>query len=386
MLFCARWMKTIAIALAYLVVFVAVAEYYVRYKGYIPASSLEELQYETAEEPPRFDPRLGWAATANKPMACGEPIPLFNTLHAKIWSDEQRASRPLVWRDNGKRVLVLGCSIAFGYGLPDNQTFTWLLNKRFPGIVFENYAFPGYSTFQCMLKEEMLLANRHYDLIIYTPFNDHVARNVSGTVYTHSMDGTEAPLTYMLKINNALWYLPVTELNSRHEIVEIIPFYQHWPLDRYLAITNTLKRIFLFYDDIRRLETVIELPPPREAREIYWRLLKRMNKIANEHGSQFAVLCLENEEEYPDPLAYPSSSDIVRMNENCQDTLEFPPPYTYRFISNGCNNEPDGPKYRVGGDMSCHPNAIVHANWAKIIGDWFESQYLDGGLLKNSKE
>ncbi|HEX6738597.1 MAG TPA: hypothetical protein VF310_10010, partial [Vicinamibacteria bacterium] len=54
----------------------------------------------------------------------------------------------------GRRVVMLGDSIAFGTGVADGQTFAHRLGELDPGLEVVNLAVPGYGTDQSLLRLE----------------------------------------------------------------------------------------------------------------------------------------------------------------------------------------------------------------------------------------
>jgi lysophospholipase L1-like esterase len=104
-----------------------------------------------------FDPDLGWK---HRPGASGPFVaPDFSsTVH--ISSTGFRATpRPVPERPNGA-VWILGDSVAFGYGVDDDQNFSALLASAHPELVVENLAVSGFGTDQELLLLKRELARR----------------------------------------------------------------------------------------------------------------------------------------------------------------------------------------------------------------------------------
>ena len=95
-----------------------------------------------------YSPTYGWAGRpgAVAPMGDGRV-----TLNSRGY----RGREPSVADHSGKRVVVLGDSVAFGYGVSDEQAFPYLLDVRDDRLDVFNFAVAGYGPGQ-----ELLLLRR----------------------------------------------------------------------------------------------------------------------------------------------------------------------------------------------------------------------------------
>src|SRR5262249_22470297 len=92
-----------------------------------------------------FSPAYGWSGRPGAAAAMGEGRVTLNRLGYR--------GRELPPRRSGgaTRVVVLGDSIAFGYGVSDEQTFTHLLDARDNGIDAANLGVEGFGPGQELL-------------------------------------------------------------------------------------------------------------------------------------------------------------------------------------------------------------------------------------------
>ena len=355
-------------SLACFIIFIAAAEAYLRGKGYQPALDSNAIRAEHAAVHAKlseyFDPDLGWINVPSNDFPAGEPD--FDSMHTTIWSDGQRESRPLVLRPARYKVLLLGCSYTFGLGLKQTQTYPWLLNMRCPGMSFDNFGCIGYGTVQSLLLEERILSKKRYDLVIYAPFRDHIYRNIFGLDGFQDF-GRGLTLPDALKVCHPIWYTPTAYLDGRHEPVIVQPYYRHWPGDSFLAGINTLKRLDQFCAHLRLFKLRKAAPEQLAWKEIYWRLLRRMNETAVRHGSRFAVMCLEDAEDPAVFLRCLTPAELAQADRNSADMLSFPPPFEYLFVGNGREGQPDHPRFHVKDDPKLHPSELVNKVWARNI-------------------
>ncbi|MBQ7567422.1 hypothetical protein IJT17_01295 [bacterium] len=146
------------------------AELHARFCGFGPAGydSETELQYYVLTDTHGHVPRRG--------IYNNEEVTSIREL---VWPNNQRASRPLPWRKKDRyRIALYGCSYTYGYGVEDQDSYPWVLNQAFPGILFDNYGVPDYGTWLSYLTmRDNFSKKRRYDLSIYAFIYDHIFRN-----------------------------------------------------------------------------------------------------------------------------------------------------------------------------------------------------------------
>ncbi len=103
----------------------------------------------------------------------------FTTTHPQTSS---RTTHPMTgWgqRDSTRlEVWIFGCSFTYGWGVNDEQTYPWILQKRLPEYEILNFGMSGYGTLQSFIQfREALLEGRapKYAVLAYASFHD--ARN-----------------------------------------------------------------------------------------------------------------------------------------------------------------------------------------------------------------
>jgi len=123
------------------------------------------------------DPGLGWRGKANARMRFRRPE--FNVViahDAEGWRlpDPPRPERPL------RRVLVLGDSFTWGWGVSQGQVFTDRLQQRLaPDVAIYNRGVNGFGTAQEYLLMERQLEAEHFDAVLVMFFQNDITDNVS---------------------------------------------------------------------------------------------------------------------------------------------------------------------------------------------------------------
>ena len=157
--------------------------------------SWKERRYADAKQiPPLFqrDPVVGYKSVPGVHELVFERG--RQTLKAKvtIGKDGYRVTSPDPERYVGKpEIWIFGCSFTYGWGLNDQDTYSWLLQKRFPGWRVRNLGQPGYGNLQALLQlEHAVSAGERLPaiaLFVYNPF--HRERNAGAYSFLSRMTG-----------------------------------------------------------------------------------------------------------------------------------------------------------------------------------------------------
>lgn len=139
---------------------------------------LQEPGFETTGHKYIFDERLGWRNIPN----------WRSTTHGQTLSINSKGLRdreyPLEKPDGIKRILVLGDSFTWGYGVADEQVYTEVLEQRLSAFEVINTGVSGWGTDQeyLFLVNEGTLYSPDVVVLAFFIMNDPV-ENVSSRVY-----------------------------------------------------------------------------------------------------------------------------------------------------------------------------------------------------------
>ena len=135
-------------------------------------------------------------------------------------------------------VLVVGCSFTQGFGVADEDTFSYLLNQRYRHLMFHNFGTGGYGTYQSLLRIEQNLSRPNTDdipLVIYGFIDLHLQRNVAVANWVRSLAARRTqyivPPHVRLGKNGLEYYEP-----------DSISF---WPLESRSALVALLANAYL---------------------------------------------------------------------------------------------------------------------------------------------
>jgi hypothetical protein len=171
-------------------------------------------------------------------------------------------------------IAVLGGSIALGFGVNDEDTFSSLLQKKINDYNIKNYGTGGYGTYQSLLKLEKILLKKNkikYIIAVYT--QAHEIRNI----------GEEAWLRTLSQYSNrGHVYLPFATIDSqeklkRHEPVKYISL----PLRENFAIINKIEK---------RIMKIIFYSKNRDPIKTTIKIFDEMNRIGKINKSKLIVL------------------------------------------------------------------------------------------------
>jgi hypothetical protein len=123
----------------------------------------------------QFDPLLGWR---NRPEFRNER-PLLGSRIVRTNSKGVRGVREYPYeRGDERRIVVIGDSFAFGWGVSDDATYSALLEAALPGTEVVNLAVGGYGTDQMLLMLESEGIRYQPDLVIVGLVSADTERNI----------------------------------------------------------------------------------------------------------------------------------------------------------------------------------------------------------------
>lgn len=201
-----------------------------------------------------------------------------------VWPNGQRASRPVSKRNGHPKVLALGCSYVYGFGLNDQDTLLWKLNERFPQAAFDNYGVVGWGTYQSLLLGEYLLQKQPYDLVLYFYILNHRFRSGRGC--------------YIGDFAMGRWYAAAPEVFVQDQTMHIRPsFYYNWPWQEFFASAEYGGRLYA----VARQQYYERAKEKERSRDGDEALLAQIiaqcanfNKICAAQKSKFAMVILED--------------------------------------------------------------------------------------------
>ncbi len=304
-----RWIKAAGFVLAVLLLLPCTSESYLKLKGF-EAAGVEEAQSSFARwsaDPVRR--ALGWdndPTSKRSTLAVNSPIP----------PDYKRLGQ------RRANYLVLGCSCTFGIALGDDEGYICLLNASYPKANLDNYAVPGFGTYQMYRKLELILARNHnlYDGVLCATINDHLRRNTWLNL-AKGHDGLRFIIPRMEPMSDGTW---------RYHDIEPVPF---WPGSTLLPRTMWFMQTVYIREFAHR-------PYPRNVDVAAFNIiLGRMAELCEAHGTKLMPVWLDRD-------FGPDLSEENRKRLNCLN-IAFP--------------EIENPQYQVPGDG--HPNAQVQVYW-----------------------
>ena len=245
---------------------------------------------------------------------------------------------------DGPNVLVVGCSFAEGYGVRDDQSLAWLLQKRFPDLRIWNFGTPGYGTYQSLLLLREVIDRQHIHpaAVIYGLVPFHADRNVLtyGMLDAFRAFGAERFSPPHVELANG---------NPRYFPPFVVP---NWPLEEHSALVTLLHRTDLRIRLANREKDEVKVTDL---------LLEQMKELADKQKAHLLVANLWNG-------GSPGPEAIRSMTKSMQEEGIEQMDVTYR----GTETRPE--LLQVGG--TGHPGVAVHAWWAGKIGDWLARQHL----------
>jgi len=202
------------------------------------------------------------------------------------------------------RVVMLGDSITFGYGVRDGETFSAVMETLDPRLEVVNLGVQGYGTDQELLKLER-------EGLAYAP--DVVVLNVC--LANDLLDNAAARSIY-----DGVYPKPYFRLEGGR-LVEVASHVALSPPRRLALMLSQRSALFNALLDLVRVDRAryqrevagrLEAEPAEPAFAVTFALIRRMNELTRARGARFAA------------LLYPSLRDFIRPSRRAQRFLEAP--------------------------------------------------------------
>jgi len=277
------------------------------------------------------DAKLGWV---NRPGTFLSPEA------GKAWMtflvDHSRRSwiEPAKTAQRGE-VLVVGCSFTQGFGVADEDTFSYLLNARYPHLMFHNFGTGGYGTYQSLLRMKQNLSSPNTDdipLVIYGFIDLHLQRNVAVANWVRSLAARRTQ--YIVPP-----HVRVGKTGLEYYGPDSISF---WPFESRSALVALLSNAHL---ELRLRNRGSQLPATTA-------LIEQMNKLVLAQRKRFLIVLLNRPPKGLVPFLENKEISYVNCDNPAFDKIPS--------------------EYHLGGIG--HPNAAQNALWATCIGRWIDAK------------
>ncbi|KWT85035.1 hypothetical protein [Candidatus Magnetominusculus xianensis] len=246
-----------------------------------------------------------------------------------FWDDGRRANRSVETKKAKTRVLLVGCSFTQGYGVGDNETFSYLLDKKYPDIVFDNYGTGGYGTVQSLLITKLMFSETPAaNLVIYGYIPNHEDRNVASASWATALRDSTGKNIFSP-------HAVVTDGKVEFQPLSVI---EAWPFERHSVLMAILHKGWLRIKLRKR---------PEQKHLVTQYILTQMRDLVVEKSRLLVAILV----------------DDARMSQ-------FMKKQGIEYIN--CAH----PSYGKGSGLSVggvgHPNHILHDYWAACISQWID--------------
>ena len=226
----------------------------------------------------RFDNELGWISKIGKYRV---NISEYNPSTFEITID-QDSSRSIDGNADKNEIIFIGGSFTQGWGVNDDETFSYLVQKKIRTHRVKNFGQGGYSSVQSYLLLKRLFENKiKPKLVIYSFIDHHEYRNVARgewlrMLLKHSNAGHETPPK-----------VPFVTINKNKEINFHEPVgYPMFPLRESLSLVNILEANYAKFITKKR---------KKMQKDVLRQLVLEMKKLTKINNSNFLFLNLKSE-------------------------------------------------------------------------------------------
>ena len=228
-------------------------------------------------------------------------------------------------------VLFIGGSFTQGWAVDDQETFTWVLQKKLKDLNIKNHGVGGYGTYQSfLLLEEILKNNNNIKIIVYSYINAHLSRNIGDASWLSNLNKFS---------KRGHLSLPYADLDAYGNLIKNNPTeYIKLPFREHSALVTRLEKKIMrikFYSKHNNKKNILN------------KITIEMKNLSEKNGSKFFFVNLD-----PDKENFSSYNTFFKKNKiNFAD----------------CGYSPITDDYRVKNDG--HPNNKLHKIYAECIYD-----------------
>jgi lysophospholipase L1-like esterase len=260
------------------------------------------------------DAYLGWSGKPNLRMRFRR-----SEFDALIEHDTEGWRRPKPPRPAvpASRILALGDSFTWGWGVSQGQVFTDLLQSALPeSIAVYNRGVPGFGTAQEYLVLQRELATRVYDKVMLMFYLNDLSDNISSKQgrrpYFELVNGGLRPRNRpALPLSN-----PVRQFVAEHSrAFAFVQFELEWLKRRFSGEANDKP-------EYRTSPGIDFHDLPGYA--VTARLLGEMHRLARQHGARFFIIYIPQRSEFELEAAFPYVHSIHAMVDDIARTEGIP--------------------------------------------------------------
>jgi hypothetical protein len=226
------------------------------------------------------DPKLGWGS---KPGSFKFILEDKNKTSVSVNVNSDRSRRTSLEKSNSKLPMLafVGDSFSYGWEVSDDETFLWKLQQDIPDMLVKNFAVPGFSGFQSLIRERQILFKYpQTKYLIYGYCDFHKYRNLAEWVYFRGMVKSSA----RRDISPEEILMPYAEIDGDGNFIEHAPVpYTYVPLGRYSAIIRSVEDAINKFQSDRRAKNMIA---------VELKIIEEMDKFAKQNNAQFVLVNL----------------------------------------------------------------------------------------------
>tara|TARA_B100000586_G_C20052535_1_gene402648 strand:+ start:13 stop:1005 length:993 start_codon:yes stop_codon:yes gene_type:complete len=321
--------KKLSLILISFVFSLILVEFFLRILGFTPWTYIPSKNQKMFD----FDQNIGWKSKEG--------------VYDIIASEEYKIKKVLTVLNNGNRysgegsgdqqIIIVGGSFTQGWGVNDNETFSYKLQKKLKNFNVKNYGQSGYSGVQSyLLLKELLQESKNPRLVIYAFIDHHEYRNVARGEWLEML------LKYSKTGHANSPKVPFATLNKKNELVFHEPSgYLQLPLREQLSFVPIIEKTIMKHTTKKR---------KKQQKEVARQVFLEMKNISKEFNSKFLMVNLKS------------------------NIIEYESFFKKNNISFVDCNLPLTENYLIKGDY--HPNNKAHTIYSKCINDYINKEKL----------
>ena len=288
----------------------------------------------------KSDPVLGWKA--NK--GTFDFLPVHKTGKKFNMSFNQNGERKssIDNSNTNNEILIIGGSFVQGWGVNDDETFSFKLQKKFPKYKIYNFGQGGYGSVQSLLiLKEQISKTKSPKLVIYGLIQHHEYRNIAHPGWLRMLSQYSS---------RGHVYTPYAVINENNQLLLKTPIrYSNFPFRDKSSIITLVEKAYMKLSSRKRIYIKSKLGEEKKQQTIVTKkIILQMKEISEKNGSDFILVNLD----------WKGSFKI----ENYRKYFEK---NKIKFID--CSL-PSSKKFIIPGDY--HPNKNAHTKYKDCVSNY----------------
>ncbi len=294
----------------------------------------------------KSDPKLGWIAKEGTYKFL--PVDINGKNFTMSFNENGNRKNSDIKNNSKKEILIIGGSFAQGWGVNDNETFSYELQKKYNSYKVYNFGQGGYGSIQSyLLLKDLISKNIKPHLIIYGIIQHHEYRNIAHSGWLRMLSQYSS---------RGHVYTPYGVIGKNDELIIHKPIgYLDLPFREISSIITLIEKVYMKLNSRNRV--YIKSKAGKKTKQqiiVTKKTILKMKKLSEQSGSNFILVNLD----WLGSFKKENYDNFFKKNN-------------IKFVNCAL---PSNEKYIIQGDY--HPNRTAHTYFKNCLVEYIVDKKL----------